>query len=245
MKNLLIALTLTMLSAFAWAQNHQWIPDTAVLVVDRYLKILNYDNMPSDSMLYIETIIVDRDNPKDTTLMKRWFVMHQKMRGEIYVNGVRQKALRTNGKDLFREFKNGRWRAIDPANFYTKLAEYDFRGPLYNWRTQGVELEYKGSWMYNGNEVYRVLVHDPFRYDRYYLFDKQSGLLFMIDELPIDPTTTKSDAVPNVDWRAIHEYYPIHMMFIPSEESYQIDGNITLMHSTMKMIPIDERLFNK
>ena len=67
---LLIALLLMPLAL--QAQNHQYIPDTAALVVDRYLDMLNHDHLPSDSMLVIETDIYIYGLP-DTLRMKRWF----------------------------------------------------------------------------------------------------------------------------------------------------------------------------
>ncbi|MDO4217213.1 MAG: hypothetical protein Q4D03_03440 [Bacteroidales bacterium] len=246
MKRHLTLLVFLCLATIAIAQNHQYIPDTAALIVDRYLRTMNVEAQRTDSMLYVETITVRRGH-SDTTIMKRWFFPPQCMRVEIYQNGNRISGYRSNGRDVYRVFKKGRWNTISPNDFFTESAGYDFRGPLYNWRINGVDLTYKGEWDYNGHPTYRVLVQDIFRYDRYYLFDQSNNLMFLADELPppADTEQKRLDALAHIDWRAVHEYLPFRAMVLPTIESYQYNGSLYIQYHTYSYLPVDMRLFNK
>ncbi len=242
---LLFALsTLTVLRA----QNHQYIMDSAAFVVDRYLSVLNFEGVRSDSMLYIETYIYNRSNPHDTLVMKRWHVEPQYNRVEIWHHDELQQGYYTNCYDKYREYdaEVGRWTSITTSDYYDIFTAYDFRGPLYHWRSNGVELTYSGIWNYNGHEAYRVMAKAPHRFDRYYLFEKENGLLFLIDETdtPGHDMATKKDS-KHTDWRAIHEFQPLGNVLFPSIESYQYEKEITLMFHHYKYLPINMDLFEK
>ena len=246
MKRLVLLLALVGVTLTAFAQNHQYIPDTATLIVDRYLRALNVEAQKTDSMLYVETVTVCREHPGDTMFMKRWFLPPQCMRAEVFEKGRRVVGYRSNGKDVYREFKKGKWSTISPSEFLTLASGYDFRGPLYNWRINGIDLTYEGEWLFNNQPVYRVLVQDIFRYDRHYLFDKSNYLMFLADEIP--PTEEKAkreQAAAPIEWRAIHEYLPVGEMLLPSVESYQVNGELFIVYHTYRYLPVDMRLFNK
>jgi hypothetical protein len=91
-----------------------------------------------------------------------------------------------------------------------------------------------------GQEVYRVEVSDPDHLDRYYMFEKSSGLLFLM--MPVVPETGKRHQ--EVEWRAINEYLPIDGAYIfPSVESYQNFNAITIYYTETELLPFDQNTF--
>lgn len=245
-KTVLITLLL-LLAGGLHAQNHQYIADSAEIVVNRYLRLLNYDALRQDSMLYIETVIYSRSNPHDTIMMRRWHVAPYKYRTEIWHGDTLTTGLVCDAESVFLEYDrwSKHWDDVGVTWYYDHAKAYDFHEPLFNWKSEGCKLTYKGVWKFQGENVYRILVESPLRYDRYYLFEKNSGLLFLIDE-----TTGHSpsfDTVNNVhvDWRAYHEYQPLGTAVFPSIESYQYDDDITFMFHKMCYLPINEELFKR
>lgn len=253
MKKTLILLTiLGLLPLGTMAQNHRYLPDSAALIVDRYLNLLNSDNLHADTMLYIRSTITYRDNPTDTQYLYRWFVPPQHYHTELWHGDTLVFGAYSNGHDCFRQWKNGRWRAISHTEFIEVNNGYDFRGTLYNWRTQGIELTYEGEWTMLGQAVYRVLVNDPSRRPRNYIFQKDNGLLVLIDEQSTADTvadnTAKTPAgqssTPGITLRAIHEYIPFDHSKLPSVESYQYDdGSVAILHHRYAYRPIDATKF--
>lgn len=237
---LLIACCLT---GFLHAQ--QTPVDSAQIVIDRYLGLLNFDEMKTDSMLYIETIIVGRNHPNDTTVMKRWFVAPNQYRVEIWMRNALGYGLVTDGRNVFRKynFKKEYWENISASDYYDDAPAYDFHGPLYRWKTDGGNVEYQGEWNYNGHPAYRIFVQSPIRYDRNYLFEKESGLLFLVHEFSTHAETMTEG--PHVDWRAVHEYQPFGRCLFPSVESYQYKEEIVFQYHTYKYLPINLELFQK
>lgn len=222
--------------------------DTARLVVNRYLSLMNLDAaLRADSVLFIKTAIVQRDNPKDTVWMHRWFVKPNLARVEIWRGGKLSFGIYSNGKGKYRHYETQKklWLDAQEDSYLDVASAYDFRTPLYFHRTNGMEMQYQGEWNYNSNEVQRILVTDPARYDRYYLFEKKSGLLFLIQELDSHSEDMATGNSPKVDWRAYHEYQPIGTFsLLPSVESYQSEGGITFQHHTYRYLPLDLNLFN-
>ncbi|MCR4828301.1 MAG: hypothetical protein K5864_02450 [Bacteroidales bacterium] len=245
MKKILLTLIVLLLGGSAWSQNHQYVPDSAALVVDGYLKLLNFKAVKPDSMLYIESYIYNRSYPEDTIVMKRWHVEPYYNRVEVWHKDTLQDALHGNAKDVFRWYNQEKkaWQDLSLAGYYDHLYAYDYRGPLNEWRTDGSELFYQGVWNYNHHEAYRIFVKSPSRYDRYYLFEKETGLLFLIDEQEGHNPDMDTHNDTRVDWRAIHEYTPLDLVVFPTIESYQKDNEITLIFHKMKYIPIDMSLF--
>lgn len=222
--------------------------DTARMVVNRYLSLMNLDAaLRSDSVLFVETAIVQRDNPKDTVWMRRWYVKPNLARVELWRKGKLSFGIYGNGKGKYRHYEAQKkvWLDAQEDSYLDVASAYDFRTPLYFSRTNGMEMEYKGEWNYNSNEVQRILVSDPVRYDRYYLFEKKSGLLFLIQELDSHSEDMATGDAHKVDWRAYHEYVPFGTFsLLPSVESYQADGIVTFQHHTYRYLPLDLNLFN-
>ena len=100
------------------------------------------------------------------------------------------------------------------------------------------------TFYYNSNKVYRILVTDPSRYDRYYMFEKESGLLFLIKELETQGDDVMTSDI-HVDWRAYHEYMPFGRSILPSVESYQKGPSITIIHHSYSYLPVDTTIFNR
>lgn len=219
--------------------------DSARIVVDSYLKVLNYEQLRSDSMLYIESKIFTAGQP-DTILLYRWHADPNMDRMELWLNGKQELGFLSNGKGIdLRYWPNRkRWALMPHESYLDMLMAYDFHSPLYNYGTTGVEMEYMGVIDFQGHPCYRLLVRCPQRYDRYYLFDKSNNLLFFLKELETSMEKLSEDS-PRVDWRAVHEYMPFSGSLLVSEESYQNQEGITIMRHKYKYLPIDKTLFNQ
>ena len=219
--------------------------DTARRIVDRYLARLNYEALRSDSMLYVESRIF-APNSTDTVVMRRWHQEPNIDRVELWQGGQLGKGMFTNGKGICMEYNAQRrkWALISHETFLSQQMPYDFRSPLYKYHINGLELTYMGVLTYKGIPCQRVLVHTPNRYDRYYLFEAESGLLFLIDELETVADGKASEAT-HVDWRAVHEYQPFGQSLLPSIESYQDRQGITIIKHTFQYLPYDSSLFEE
>ncbi len=228
MKRLLLLALPALLSFASHAQDHLYRVDSAKMVLDRYHALLNYDIISNDSSLYIESIIVSPQVPGDTTRMRRWFTMPNYYRTEVWHNDTLQEAYFGDGYLHFRQYNKatGLWNDMPPDNYYDALESYDFHGPLHNWQSRGVEITFAGTWDFNGNEVYRLHVKDPMRYYRYYLFEKESGLLFYIDETDEMAEDHKAIDSVRVLWRAYNEYIPLGKQLYISTESYMQENKI-------------------
>lgn len=223
--------------------------DSAAWVVNRYMQLLNYDalNHP-DSMLYIESKVFNRDIPGDTLVMKRWFAYPNTDRIELWVKDKCTMGLLRDGKKNFYRLHPERkvWTAIDRSAYLDYQSSYDFHGPLYHWDMNGMELSYKGIVKINNQEAYSVFVRSPFGWDRYYLFEKESGLLFLVNvmETSLNPEDAFINKALKLDWRMTHEYIPLGQSLLPSAESYQNREGITIIKHTYSYLPIDRKLFD-
>ena len=230
------------------AQNHQYVVDSAEYVVQRYLKLLNIDNgFPADSVLYIESYIYSTSNPHDTIVMKRWQALPLCERIELWHNDTLQIGYISNTKDFYRYYNTERheWAPIAPEGYYIQSDGYHFQGSLYYWKTDGSELEYTGIWHFNNHDVYRILVKRVDKYDRYCMFEKESGLLFLIDEQAKKTNEMIHVKENDLKWRAFHEFVPVGRMLLPSQESYQADNKIVLIFHNYQFLPGDKKYFNK
>jgi len=240
MKRIILALCLLFASVSLHAQT-----DSARIVVDSYLKILNYENLRSDSMLYIESKIFTAGQ-RDTLLLYRWHAAPNKERMELWLNGKQEMGFMSNGQGVDLKYWSTRrkWALTSHESYLDMQMAYDFHGPLYNYANTGVEMEYMGIVDFQGHPCYRILVRCPQRYDRYYLFDKSNNLMFFLKELETSLEKLTEDAV-KVDWRAVQEYMPFSGSLLVSEESYQNQEGITIMRHEYKYLPIDDSLFNQ
>lgn len=218
--------------------------DSAAMIVDQYLRLLNFDAVKTDSMLYIESFVIDRDNTDDTLFMRRWHIEPNSNRVELWHGGELGFGLTTDGYKIFKKYnaEKKQWQRIPVETYYDNESGYNYHGPLHNWRKLGVELTYMGELDFQGNRVYRVLAKEPYRYDRYYLFEKMSSILFLIDEQTTHSEDITDKAI-HVDWRAFHEYVPLGDCLFPSVESYQHEERITIIYHKYRYLPIDRSLF--
>ena len=221
--------------------------DTAKAIVSKFIDALNYEALPSDSMLYIESSIFDFHDRSDSMLMKRWFMPPHNHRVEIWSNGAMQLGYLSNGTDNARHYDTVKqvWQKIDLATYYDNGSAYDFHTPLYYWRTNGTELQYLGEWEIEGVKVYKVHAETPGMHVRDYLFEKDNGLLFFIIE---HAELFGGDTDPlhrNVDWRAFTDYIHIGKSLLPYTESYKRMGQVTVVKHRYAILKKDRRKFDK
>lgn len=246
MKRILLA-TLLLTPLALGAQNHQFvIKDTAAHVVDTYLRMLNFEALPDDSTLYLESTITSPGSP-DTLVMHRWYAKPEMHRVEVRRNGTLISGLCTNGKDRYRKYipRLGYWEDLASDKFQTEFLGYDFRAPLHQWRDNGITLAWNGTTLYKEQSLHVVKAIDPNRYDRYYMFDPSLNLLtLVIEELTVNGDSV--DASPShIDWKAFHEYQPIGESLVPSLESFMRDGNITIIATRPQLQPRNTLIFNR
>ena len=209
----------------------------AVQIVDRYLEIVNFMNDPTDSVLYVTSYVVDQSNPKDTLIIYRWYKAPFYTRIETWSKGRLESGYYTDGIGIFRAFHKGRreWADMTQHSFFDNIVPYDVRGALYDWRSKGAELFYAGEFNYKGSPLDRVFVVSPGRFDRYYFFEKNTGLLAMVvEDLHVcgDVVPKKEDVAQRVDWRVWNEFTPLHGHYLPSVESYRAGQQMVVIKST-------------
>jgi len=212
--------------------------------------MLNYDALPTDSMLVLETTVTFHGS-NDTFIMKRWFATPTMMRLEVYHGDTLTTGLCTNGGARHREYShhNQWWNESDHNTFHRKMDAYDFRGPLYNWQLHGIKLSYMGTAELKGQPLQVVRAQQEQAYTRYYMFEEQSGLMVLMQEKDDDSTFTtpllQALAVKPIDYKVVHEYSPAGASLIMSEESYMRDGLLTFMHTKAHFEPRNNLLFNQ
>ena len=150
MKKATIILTLLLAGWLgASGQNHQYVPDSAELVVKRYYDLLNYEGICRDSILYIETIIFKRSDTTDKAVLKRWFLTPNSNRVELWHGDTLMEGVYSNGVDVFREYRRGvldGWTRVAESRYYNVAPDYDFRGALYTREADAAEMKYEGLW---------------------------------------------------------------------------------------------------
>lgn len=230
-------------------QNHQYVvSDSAEYVVDRYLRLLNVDALPADSLLVIETTVTFTGST-DTVTMHRWYMPGQRFRVEVYQKGELQTGLVSNGKDRFSRYnrRGQTWEKIHVEELEDAFRAYDFRGPLYDWRGRNAELTWEGIATVNNHALQSVKVSCPDFYDRHYMFEPESGLLVLIVETEFMPGVSEKAPLNenHIDWKTIHEYQPLGASLLVTQESFARNGMLTVLTSTVHFEPADEALFNR
>lgn len=247
-KRIGILLLLACLGCGVKAQNHEYTVDSAELVVKQFLKMQDFNKLSKDSILYMETYIYYKSNPKDTAVLKRWYMKPNRFRAELWLRDSLIEGCYTDGKEIHRQLnptmKMG-WVDVTPEFYYKDENQYDIRGALHNWKADGATLKYTGIWDFNGHPVYRVLVETPNRYNRYYLFEKESGMLFLIQETDERSEYSSHEVYSHPDWHAYHEYQPVGPLLLPSVESYQVGNDMVYYFSHFKIIAADMKVFQK
>ncbi len=212
----------------------------AKAVVLRYLDILNYDNLP-DKTVYMESAITENNFPGDTMYMKRWFYGGNHSRIEIHHHGKQLVGFCSNGKEYWHYRSDSEeWDTLSLTRYLDSITGYHYLNPLHSWEARS--LEFKQCWAmdWEGKDIYRVAVDDPDRLKRFYLFEKESGLLFLITNIYPDQGKRRGD----VDWRAVNEYITVDDKFLfPSVESYQHSNSITIYFTQTHLLPFDKTVF--
>ena len=122
MKKLLYIVTLMLIALPAQSQSALSNADTAALIIGRHYEITDYDAIPKDSMLFIESHIVYQDQPKDTLLMRRWYVWPNRFRLEITRQDSLLTGYRNDGKDEYMkyDYRKDDWAPVN-INYYYNL----------------------------------------------------------------------------------------------------------------------------
>lgn len=243
---LLWAIILVLLPCGAQCQKSPQVTDSAELIMNRYMDLMNFDAIRMDSILYMETYIYYMTRPNDTAILKRWYLPPNMHRAELWHGDTLLEGAYTDGKAVFREYNKellDGWTRIAMSRYYNIAPGYDFRGPMYNWKANGSELTFKGMWKFEGNDIYRILVETPDKYNRYLLFEKESGLLFLIEETNQHSEYSNHKAYAHPDLHAYHEYQPIGTVLLPSVESYKVDGDVLFHYTHYQYIKKDLKIF--
>lgn len=252
MKRIALLLCLFCLSAAAAAQEHANPTKQDTLygenIVNNYLSFVDFDRLLDDSMLCVVTYITERSHPHDTMTLYHWYMKGNRMRVEMWQDGKIQEGLYTDGTAIFREFRSSvrSWTDMTQNNFYDKTMPLDVRGALYNWKSKGAEMYFAGNYTFEGHPVNRVFVTSPGLFDRYYFFETQTGLLFMVQELDKlygDGKQTKT--ATRVDWRAWNEFTPMGDCLLPSIESYQYQGEVVVLNRHYQLTAEQPTLFTE
>ncbi|MBO4600204.1 MAG: hypothetical protein J5641_05650 [Bacteroidales bacterium] len=260
MKKTLLALLLTLSIGTVCAQNvndtiHKISFDTvgadttrAIAIIDRYVKMVDFSLYRTDSVLAVTSQIIDRDHPNDTMTIYRWYMAPRYNRIEIWQNGRMENGYYSDGIKLFRSFHQQRreWANLTPESYFYVSMPLDIRGALYNWRGKGAEVYYAGEFNFKGKALDRVFVTSPSSFDRYYYFEKESGLLGLVteDEHMYGDAKKTMDYTP-VDWRAWHEFVPLRGNYLPSEESYQVGQQVVTIHNSYRYEAPQTKLFTE
>ena len=154
----------------------------------------------------------------------------------------------TDGTGTFRGFHSGRreWADMTQRSLLNIILQFDIRGALYNWRTNGAEVFYAGEFNYKGQPLDRVFVTSPNSFDRYYFFEKGSGLLaFVVEDLHIFGDVTPSDRAMRVDWRSWNEFTPVHGHYLHSVESYRAGEQVVVIKNRYSYIAPGTKYFTE
>jgi hypothetical protein len=244
-KKLIVAL-MALMPVAMMAQNHRdLLSDSAMHVVDRYVKMLDIDHLPTDSMLVMETAVTTNLNTKDTIWMRRWFAAGERHRIEVWNDQKMDYGLSSNGKDRFRTYRTAyeSWESINSEEFNKKLQGYDFRGPLYRWNEKGAQLSWNGTTELKGQPLQVVKVVCPNMYTRYYMFEPESGLLTLIFETDEWEGSKKEIRRGHIEWKIFHEFQPLTTGMLPSLESFMRDGELTILRTSYHFEAVDPDIF--
>lgn len=221
----------------------------AARIIDNYNQLTNFEPILKDSILCVVTYMVYRDRPLDTMWVYHWYGSDRRLRIEMWQNGKIQEGYYSDGALIFRKFQAATrsWTDIPQDRFYDFSIPHDVRGALYDWRSKGGEAWYAGQYTFEGKKVNRVFMSMPKAFDRYYFFEAETGLLFMVTENDhIFGDWKKGERSRRIDWRAWHEFTPFRGYFLPTIESYQYDqSQIIIIHRQYHFEAFQPKLFSE
>ena len=245
-KKLIVAL-MALMPVAMMAQNHRdLLSDSAMHVVDRYVKMLDIDHLPTDSMLVMETAVTTNLNTKDTIWMRRWFAAGERHRIEVWNDQKMDYGLSSNGKDRFRTYRTAyeSWESINSEEFNKKLQGYDFRGPLYRWNEKGAQLSWNGTTELKGQPLQVVKVVCPNMYTRYYMFEPDGLLAIIIETDEMEGKRNEQSEKLRIEWKCMHEYLSVGSTVLPRLESFLRNGELTVLETKARLEPRRDIIFN-
>lgn len=226
---------------------HGQVADTAEAVVERYLRLMNYEALPKDQILKVTTKTVSNRHPMDTSIVKRWFAWPNSYRIEVWHRDTLLEGWHNDEQKTFRRYDEGKkkWVVEHELTYFDRVTGYDIRSVLYFRKKNGMEMRYGGMRTFEGHQVYVVATRVPGMYDRDYLFEAESGLLFLMIEKDSHEAGERMDAKNHIDWKTIDEYLPVGESLIASKEQYQHQGRRIVATHQPELIPMDRTLFSK
>ena len=78
----------------------------AARIIDTYLRTIDFAPLLGDSMLCVESYVVDRSHPEDTMKVYHWYMNNRRVRIEMWQDGMMEDGYHSDGKWLFRQFHN-------------------------------------------------------------------------------------------------------------------------------------------
>ncbi|MBQ4376585.1 MAG: hypothetical protein II793_02680 [Bacteroidales bacterium] len=222
-------------------------PDSAEWVVGRYMSLMNYEAVPRNEMLFIESTAMPRYAGGDTAIVKRWYTGFSSCRIEVWQKGQLIEGWHNYEHKIFRKYDSQKKQWVDASeiHYYDHTIGYDFRGPLYKRATNGSFMLYGGIATFEGNKVYKVMVTAPGMFDRDYYFEQRSGLLFLIIEKETSYGEERNDGEGRLEWRSIDEYLPLGETLIVSKETYQQNGLRTTTTHKPTLMEVNLDIFKK
>lgn len=247
MKRTIIAILL-LLAVGAQAQEQKDDSTRAAAIIDRYLSMIDYTRYKTDSVLCIVSYAIDQAHPEDTMTLYRYYKQPECTRFEVWQGGKIVDGIFFDGDENRRDFSPStrEWRTLTRESARAMIELQDIRGGLYNWRGKNAEVHYDGEYTYEGHKVDRIYVTCPGYYDRWYYFEKETGLLFWVteDERVYGDQEIKGNMV-RVDIRGWHEFIPFRGALLPSIESYQAGHQKVVIYHNYSYQALPQTVFTE
>lgn len=220
----ILPILLLLLALGAQAQEVKGDSIRAAAIIDNYLSLIDYTRYKTDSVLCVVSYAIDQSHPNDTMTIYHWYKQPDCARFEVWQDGKIVNGGYFDGGDHHQSFSPStrQWRTLTPESARTMIEMQDIRGGLYNWRGKNAEVHYDGEYTYEGNKVDRIYVTCPGYFDRYYCFERSTGLLiWFTEEERLYGDQEIQTNMPRMDIRGWHEFIPFRGCLLPSIESYQ------------------------
>lgn len=220
----------------------------AIKIIDNYLGMLDFSKKRGDSIMYVVTKVVEYAHQDDTMYIYRWYQNPRKIRIEIWSGGQIVDGYLGDAVGTFRKFntKYREWADVTSDSFFDVTMPFDIRGALYDWRSKGAEVSYAGEFNFQGHPVDRIFVASPRAFDRYYYFEKETGLLcFVTEEEHMFGDGEPVKNAQRVDWRAWNEFTPFRGFLMPTIESYQAEDMLVVMYHSYQYLAPNADVFSE
>lgn len=220
----------------------------AAAIIDRYVSLTDFSRYKTDSVFCVVSYAIDQSHPEDTMTIYHWYKLPDCARFEVWQGGKLIDGVYTDGGEHRQCFSPSvrQWRTLTPESARSTIEQNDIRGALYNWRNKNAEIAYDGEYTYEGHLVDRIYVTCPGFYDRWYCFERETGLLFWVTEderLYGDQKIPENK--PHIDIRGWHEFIPFRGSLLPSIESYQAGHQKVIIYHNYSYQALPNTIFTE